>query len=280
VSKPTARAAFLLLTLLAVTPRSALAQGWTLPAGENWLRVGLLLQTTDERYFIDGRRIPYFFEGHNETTGFFLDYRRGLTDRLEVDLQVPYFGISFDDLAANRTSGGIGDVRLGLRYNLLSEPFIATLGATVKFPTGEFDNDAEVIPVGEGQWDYEFQLELARSFWPRPGWINGFIGYRFRTENQQTGIDHGNEIFWSAEVGYEVVSRIALKVRGRGLHGGESTSFGFPIPTLKRSAVYVEPGTLIEVSRVGTVEVAVPISLSGRNWPAGPILLIGYFQQF
>lgn len=268
------------VVLFVALPRSAWAQGWTLPQGQNWVRVGLLVQVTDERYFIDGRRIPYFFEGHNETIGFFFDWRRGLTDRLEIDLQVPYFGISFDDLAANRSSGGIGDIRLGVRYNVVLAPVIVTLGGTVKFPTGEFDNDAETIPVGEGQWDYEFQLEFARSLWPRPGWLNGQIGYRLRTENKETGIEHGNELFWSAEVGYEVIHRLALKVRGRGLHGGETKSFGIPFSTLQRSAVYVEPGVIVRVSQVGSVEFAVPISLSGQNWPAGPIFILGYFQQF
>ena len=243
------------LLLVAALPRSALAQGWTLPHGKNWVRVGLMAQFTDERYFIDGRRIPYFFDGHNETVGFFFDWRHGITDRLEIDLQVPYFGISFDDLAAQRSSGGIGDLRLGLRYNIVMNPLVVTVGGTVKFPTGEFDNDAEVIPVGEGQWDYEFQLELARSLWPRPGWISGQIGYRLRTQNPETGIDHGNEIFWSAEAGYEVIRRVALKVRGRGLHGGDTTSFGIAFPSLQRAAVYVEPGMIIEVSEVASVEV-------------------------
>ena len=96
----------------------------------------------------------------------------------------------------------------------------------------------------------------------------------------QTGIDHGNEVFWSAEVGYEVVRRISLKVRGRGLHGGETTSFGFPFQSLQRSAVYLEPGVIVAISRVGSVEFAVPVSLSGQNWPAGPIFILGYFQQF
>jgi len=268
------------IVLLVAVPRTAWAQGWTLPQGQNWVRVGLLVQVTDERYFIDGRRIPYFFDGHNETVGFFFDWRRGLTERIEVGLQVPYFGISFDDLAADRSSGGIGDIRLAVRYNLLLDPVVVTVGGIVKFPTGEFENDAETIPVGEGQWDYSFQLEVARSLWPRPGWVSGQIGYRFRTENKETGIDHGNELFWSAEVGYEVIRRLSLKVRGRGLHGGETTSFGIPFSTLQRSAVYVEPGFLVSVSRVGSVEFSVPISLSGQNWPAGPIFILGYFQTF
>lgn len=68
--------------------------------------------------------------------------------------------------------------------------------------------------------------------------------------------------------------------RAQLLHGGETKSFGISFSTLQRSAVYVEPGVIVRVSQVGSVEFAVPISLSGQNWPAGPIFILGYFQQF
>ena len=35
---------------------------------------------------------------------------------------------------------------------------VATVGAAVKFPTGKFINDAEVVPVGEGQYDIDLRV--------------------------------------------------------------------------------------------------------------------------
>jgi hypothetical protein len=42
-----------------------------------------------------------------------------------------------------------------------------------------------------------------------------------------------------------------------------------PISTLKREAVYVEPGVSFAIASNQRIEVTVPISLRGRNWPAG-----------
>ena len=35
--------------LFVALPRTVTAQGWTLPQGQNWVRVGLLVQVTDKQ---------------------------------------------------------------------------------------------------------------------------------------------------------------------------------------------------------------------------------------
>jgi hypothetical protein len=69
----------------------------------------------------------------------------------------------------------------------------------VKFPTGDFVNDAEVVPVGEGQYDFDFTLEAGHSFWPRPAYVSALAGYRVRRSNEQSGIHPGNEVLWLVE---------------------------------------------------------------------------------
>ena len=161
---------------------SARAGAWVYPKRASWLKLAFAYQSTDERYFLDGERIPYFFEGQNETTAAFLDFRHGLGAGFDVLFQLPIYNIRFDDLADERKSTGIADVRAGARWNFLADPFVATVEGVVKFPTGEFVNDAEVVPVGEGQYDFEIGVEVGRSLWPRPGYLNGELGYRFRTD--------------------------------------------------------------------------------------------------
>ena len=112
---------------------------------------------------------------------------------------------------------------------------------------GKFENDVEVVPVGEGQFDYDVTLELARSLWPRPGYVTGLIGYRFRTLSEENGIDHGNEQIWNAEARYEVRRWMMLKLLARGLHGAASSLLGFEIPTLRREVVYLEPGLIFKI---------------------------------
>jgi hypothetical protein len=239
-----------------------------------------MFQSTDERYFLDGNRIPYFFEGQNRTMALFFDFEHGLTDRIEVDVQVPVFGITFNDLADDRSSTGLGDIRAGLRYNILDGPLVATLGTKIKFPTGKFINDAEIVPVGKGQYDFEIRGELAHSFWPNPGYITGLIGYRIRTENKTISIDFGDELIWSIEGGYNVTQKIMLKGLIWGLYGFDSKSFGLSIPSLRREVVYVEPGVIYAIDATRGIEFTVPITLRGRNWPAGAVLNIGFYQNF
>ncbi|MFQ5790481.1 MAG: transporter [Acidobacteriota bacterium] len=280
---PTALVLLLIGTGLLWAPglqRQAEAGAWTRPRRRTWVKTSFMFQETEERYFLDGNRIPYFFEGHNRTAAGFFDISRGLTDRLEVRLQLPFWTITFNDLADNRTSTGIGDIRVGVRYNLAQAPLVATIGSTVKFPTGEFINDAETIPVGEGQYDVEVTAELGRSLWPRPGYVTGLMGYRFRTQNGETGIDFGDELIWSVEGGYHIAPRLMVKGLLRGLHGFDSTSFGLNIDSLRREIVYFEPGALFELNPSRGIEFSLPITLRGRNWPAGLVFNIGFYQEF
>jgi hypothetical protein len=258
----------------------ARAGAWVYPKGVTWFKLAFVYQSTGERYFLDGERIPYFFEGHNETAAAFLDFRHGLGAGFDVLLQLPIYSVRFDDLADERKSTGIADVRAGARWNFLADPVVATVGAVVKFPTGEFVNDAEVVPVGEGQYDFEVGIEVGRSLWPRPGYLSGELRYRFRTENKKNGIDPGDEIFWSFEGGYEVLPKLMVKGLIRGLYGFDATSFGLAIASLRREVIYLEPGVIYALSPTQTIEFSVPVTVRGRNWPAGPVLNVGFSQTF
>jgi hypothetical protein len=273
------RISFVIATMV-VTTGFAHAGAWTQPKGTNWLKIGFMYQDTTERYFLNKERIPYFFDGRNRTRALLFEYVRGVTDRLDVKVQLPVFDVSFDDLSDERQSTGLGDFRIESRYNLVRDPLVFTVGGTIKFPTGEFINDAEIVPVGEGQYDFDVFGEVGRSLWPINAYVTGKLGYRFRTENQETGVAFGDEIVWRAEFGYRFSPRLSSKVLFRGLHGFEATSFGLTIDTLRRQIVYIEPGVLLNLTPRHSIEVTVPVSLGGRNWPAGPVFNISFISIF
>ena len=264
----------------AIAPARASAGAWVLPAKRAWGQISFFHQTTEERYFLDGERIPYFFEGRNQTSGLFLDLRYGVLGRLELVLQAPVYRLAFDDLADSRRSTGIADVRAGARFAILNGTNVLTAGVAVKFPTGEFVNDAEVVPVGEGQYDVDLTIEAGRSFWPRRAYVSALVGYRLRGANDENGIHPGNELLWLIEGGHKLVSRLSLKAVARGLHGGSSTSFGLDIPTLKREAVYLQPGLVWDLGKERSVELAFPFTVKGRNWPAGLSVGVGFNSRF
>jgi hypothetical protein len=193
---------------------------------------------------------------------------------------VPVYRLDFDDLADSRRSTGLADVRAGARFALLNGPTVVTAGAWVKFPTGEFVNDAEVVPVGEGQHDVDLTLEAARSFWPRPAYLTVLAGYRLRGRNDKNGIHPGDELLWLVEGGHTLVSRLGVKAVARGLHGRRSTSFGLEIPTLKREAVYLQPGLTWDLGKERSLELSLPFTVKGRNWPAGLAVGLGFSGRF
>ena len=256
------------------------AAGWTLDRGVHRLRTSFQWQNTMDRYFLNGERIPYFFDGQNRTRGLFLDYAYGVSDRLELSAQVSVFSIAFDDLSDDRTSNGIGDLFVTGRYNLVDGPLVVTVRGAVKFPTGEFVNDAEVVPIGQGQYDFETSVEVGRSLWPRPGYVTGSFGYRFRTDNAETQTAFGDELTWHAEAGTQIRGRLHGKILARGLYGRASRSFGLAIDTLKREIVYLEPGLRFELTTERGVSVSFPTTLRGRNWPAGPVVNLSFYQRF
>ena len=98
------------------------------------------------RTLLPGRREnPHFFDGESEVSAAFFEYRLGLGAGFEALFQLPVYNIRFDDFADNRSSTGIGDVRAGARWNFVQDAVVATVGAGVKFSTGEFVNDAEIF---------------------------------------------------------------------------------------------------------------------------------------
>jgi hypothetical protein len=266
--------------LLACASPRAWAGAWVLPARRAWGQISVLHQDTTERYFLDGERTPYFFDGRNRTTGVFLDLRYGVTDRLEVVAQLPVYRLRFDDFSDRRSSTGLGDLRLAARWNLRKGSTVATVGAALKFPTGEFVNDAEIVPVGEGQHDVDLSAEVGHSFWPRPAYLSVLAGYRLRGTNRENGISPGDEFFWTAEVGHRLVSRLGVKGVARGLHGQRSTSFGLEIQTLKREVIYLQPGLVWELAPDRGLELSLPFTLKGRNWPAGLTVGLGFYTRF
>lgn len=180
------------------------AGAWTTPRGKLWAKASWFRQSTDEWYTESaqpillpdntlgerpaGSRQPYRFNGMYESTAVFLEGYYGLTDAVDVGLQVPWFDQSFDDDTRidPPSESGFSDLRVYGRWRMFSRPFLLTLKTGVKIPTGEFKNEDGLIPVGEGQWDYDIVVQAGRSFWPLPAYANVDIGYRVRTETRRS----------------------------------------------------------------------------------------------
>ena len=150
-----------------------------------------------------------------------------------------------------------------------------TLKLGAKIPTGDFVNQDGLIPVGEGQWDFDFLVQAGRSFWPVPAYANLEGGYRLRLENEDVQRDPGDEWLVNAEAGWSPVSRLMLALKLEVLHGKAGRSFGFENPSLRKRIVYLAPTVSWTLFGRTAAELALRRTLAGRNFPAGDQLALG-----
>lgn len=101
---------------------------------------------------IDALQSPQYPNIRQNTANYKINY--GLAHNLELDLDAPYLAIYRDLIASRRSSTGIGDTNLGVKWNFHSESSnsrVPALSASfyVEFPTGDSKND-----LGSGLADY------------------------------------------------------------------------------------------------------------------------------
>lgn len=289
---------FTVLQLL-LTISNSHAGAWTLEKGQLWIKSSLFVQRTRDRYatnFIicdgraceNGERTPFFFDGKVKSNVAFLDVWYGVTNKLELQFQLPFFDIAFTDaIDPNRPgSSEFGDLKFGMRYNILSQPLVATINVNAKAPTGFFNKDAEAVPVGDGQWDLNVQGQFARSLWPLPVYLNLDLGYRYRFEpsTSKTNLAPGDEVTLRGEVGINLNKHVLLKAAIDGFWGKEFTaSFTgskLSINNSERRILSFEPGIYWQALPQLALEASVGISLAGKNYPAGEVYGMGMSYTF
>ncbi len=275
----------LIAAVLLTAAWSAPASGqWPVGKGGYWAKLSWFHHETTEQFRPDGSRRPFLNQGAESISdALFLDVNVGVHERLDLWLQVPWFSLDFNDVLDERHSGGIGDIRLSARYNLLqlrggSIPISARF--TTKFPVQAVTLDAEVIPVGEGQFDYEAWIESGASFYPLPLYSALWIGYRWRTLNEETTRRPGDEVVFLAEVGStDVFGGVGGKVVVDGIFGRPGAIQGLQLSDQDaREVLYVAPTILYSFTPSTMLEVAARIPLRGKNYPTGAPIQIGIFH--
>ena len=269
------------LLLLAVgVPTTTYAQ-WVEPPGRGWVSAATYYQNTKE--FFDTRKTQREFlgGGHAITTSTFLTGALGLPGHMDLWVQASFHHLQFDDVAGDRTSTGFGDTRVWLRVAPLrwfGSQFPFAVRSGVKLPAGDFDVDAEVIPLGDGQRDWEVMAEIGRSFYPRSVYTQAWVGYRWRELNEESRKDFGPELFFLAAVGGQLGS-VGYKIELEGWDGRSGVVEGIAVPSFQRDMIQVTPAVLLPVSS-GQLDLGVRLALAGRNLPAGPAFRLGYFTAF
>lgn len=267
--------------MLFMATRRESAGQWVERPGKGWVALAVYHQDTRSHFGTSGESRSFFAEGHAITTSSFLTTALGLAPGVDLWTQFSFNRLRYDDVAGERASTGLGDTRAWLRFAPLSWlgsalPFAIRAGT--KVPVGDFDVDAEVIPLGDGQRDWEVMAEVGHSFWPRSLYLSGWAGYRWREENTESRKDFGDEFFYYVQLGGRV-GPLGYRLAVDGWDGAAGVTEGIRIPSFQRELVQVQPSVLYDVGP-GQFEVGARFALRGRNLPAGTAFMAQYFSRW
>lgn len=269
-------AAHLALALLA-TP-SLLSAQWAQGQGNVWIKSALFWQNTKKEFGPDGTRRTEPTGKEANSVVVFTDVIIGVLPTVDIWVQVPYLDLSVTSPAQELDENGFGDLRTWVRWQALdlfggSTP--VALRAGFKAPVGFQSLDDQVIPVGEGQWDFEVWGEIGHSFWPAPVYSELWIGYRFRERNDLLKKTPGDEFTFLVETGVNPIDGTLIKATLDGLIGQRWIVEGLRT-SKKRRIITLQLSGAVNLVKTVWGEAGVRLPLDGQSFPAGPQLVAGF----
>ena len=278
VTAPKIKESALRLTLLfgVLAPVPAAAGPWTLEQGKTYNKPAVNYFTGDSRFgeeeegFEDFEDINFTF--YNET---------GITDDLSLILSVPIKEISRRDrnaagVAATNSTSGVGDIDIGLRYNVSKGPLVVAVQGLFKAPYAYNENN--VLPLGNGQEDFEGRLQLGRSL-GKAGYVVAEAGYRFRVGAPS------DEFRYLLEYGVDASESVYLRTKLDGIlsinnetpqvsaNGNPTLPLAFDLAKLELTVGYKINKTLA-IEFTGTPTIYGSNALKGTNYQLALVLAL------
>ncbi len=248
----------------------------TLPIGAGWVQAAVYGQRATSFFNPDGDRQPFLADSQFDTRSVFITGAVGIRNGLEIWAQVPFHDLDVQSAGGNSDTSGIGDIRVAARFGSelfgLEVPLSLRVGA--KFPGSDFPVDATVLPLTEGQRDWEVSLESGYKIPGRSIYLMGWLGYRFREENVEAAREPGDELFASLSLGGEM-GPLSWGLTGDFLLGRIPLAQGFQLPGDKRRLFQLLPTIGINAGP-GRLEATGQLPLGGQNLPVGNGLSLGY----
>jgi len=161
---------------------------------------------TDDAYTLDKGALTVSLgavftrsETEDEETNMTIDLGYGITDRLEVTVDIP---IAFTNPKDASTEEGVGDITIRPELLLIEEqeslPAIS-FAATFKTESGNKDKG-----IGSGETNYSLSLQFSKNFDPWTYHLN--TGFTFIGEAEGENLD--NVIFYNLAIEYSVNDKL------------------------------------------------------------------------
>ena len=248
----------------------------TLPQGGGWIQLSAYGQRADQFFSPSGSRQSFLANSEFTTRSVFITGAVGVLDGVELWAQVPVHNLKVEGQGGNSESSGVGDIRVATRLGAslfgLDIPVAARFAA--KIPGSDFPVDATVLPLTEGQRDWEVSLESGYAFMQSGLYLMAWTGYRWREVHEEVDRDPGDEIFGHLAVG-GTVGPLSWEIAGDGLWGKAPVSQGFLLVGDARRLIQVLP-TVGMAAGPGRLELSAQLPVWGKNLPIGTGVTLGY----
>jgi hypothetical protein len=257
-----------------------LAQGGTirtLPPGSGWFQVSALRQVSTEFFGPGGERLPFLGSGRVRTHSVYATAAVGVTRGVDVWGQIPAHSLVSANESGSSSRVGIGDPRLSVRVGtevIGAGQIPVSLRGGLKIPGSDFPVDATIIPLSEGQRDWELSVESGTTLPGLPVYVLGWVGYRWREFNETSQRKPGNEVFTHVGLGSRA-GRFHAELGIEMLFGGTPTELGVELPSGRRELFQLQPTLGYRLGR-GTLEFTGLIPVAGQNLPTGASGSVGY----
>ncbi|RJQ50594.1 MAG: hypothetical protein C4526_11625 [Nitrospiraceae bacterium] len=218
---------FLLAALCIFSSNNAFA-AWTQAKGHSYNQLGFSYYKTTEKFTtlhrdasgtLETTSGSIIKEDQEKFTSKKISYygEYGITDKVTLVLSVPYDWQRSNDtlrFAEERGPSGVGDINLGLRYQLVPNLFgsgvLMSAQGEVKIPEAyKFGHPLLNLSQGDGQYDTSFALKFGRGLPKGYLWLD--VGYKYRFENDKFEEYKPSDQFKVAfGGGYPIVSWLSL----------------------------------------------------------------------
>jgi hypothetical protein len=258
------------------------ASAGTLPSGAGRLQLSALRWVSD-RFFGPGGEVRSLLSGGSVTThSLYLAGTFGVLPGLEIHGELPVHDVTFRDQTGTRRRTDLGDFRAAVRFApaAMGLALPVVLRAGVKLPGSDFPVDATVVPITEGQRDWELRLEYGRAILqpsplaPPTLYGSGWIGYRWREVNEAAARKPGNERFGRLGFG-GVLPPVQWEVAGEIILGEPPVQQGFRLDGARRE-LWQLSGAFAYDDGFGRTRLGVQLPVAGRNLPTGPSYSLSY----
>lgn len=264
----------MLLVLLVAGP--VWAGAWSQAKGHCYAKSSGIFYRADNVFDEMGkRRVLGMDRDRFESAQGFLYLEYGLRERLTLLTQIGGGQLRAQNDLLQKETTGIGDLELGLKYQLADRPVVISPLLSLKLPTGY--HQAYDPPLGTGKVDLEARLLLGRSLFPLPLYLGAEAGYRRRGGRFSDQISYGFEVGGSQQ-------RVFAKVyvEGKETLSGKQESSGEVGVFQVSEGDFAKAGVNLALNLAGPVwmDLLVEEIFTGDNIGAGRSWGLGFAYRY